>query len=127
MIGDYELASQSPCRSVMPEDDRIHIDAAFLADVGLSQLTASEANVLLQHIYETLELRAGVALAQRMSLAQLDEFEVFFDAQDDEGAFKWLSENVPDFRQVVRDEFDLLALELRQIAPAMLSLIGPGR
>ena len=46
---------------------------------------------MLQHIYETLELRVGMHLARQMKDDQLDEFEKFVDA-DRDYAQKYLSQ-----------------------------------
>jgi Protein of unknown function (DUF5663) len=120
----HSYPTMMPSLGAMPEHELIRIDAAMLADVGLSRLPASEANVLLKHVYDTLERRAGEALAQRMSVMQLNEFEKYFMAKDDKGAFRWLETNFPDYKQVVHDEFDLLSVELRQLAPTILGLTG---
>ena len=114
----------SPTVLPMADDAKIQIDSSLLADVGLTRLDSVEAEVLLRHIYETLEIRVGLALAQRMSDKQLDEFEAYFEVQDDKGAFQWLESNFPDYQQLVRKEFDLLSIELRQIAPTILALSG---
>jgi hypothetical protein len=108
-----------------PADERnIKLDAAYLASVGLRGLPTDEANVLLRYVYETLETRVGHALAQRMTNKQLDEFEMFFNAKDDRGAFGWLESNFPDYREIVQAEFETITAELHKSAPLMLSLIG---
>jgi len=48
-------------------------------------LPEAERNSLLKHIYETLEMRVGMRLADQMSNEQLDEFEKDFEAKDDAG------------------------------------------
>ena len=108
----------------LAEDTMVRLDASLLADVGLKRLVADEANVMLAHIVETLELRVGTRLADDMSDAQLDEFEVFFEAKDDAGAFQWLETNFPEYKKVVRDELEALKVELRQLAPTILALSG---
>ena len=102
----------------------IKIDPSLLAEVGLADLPEEEGNVLLSYIYETLEERVGVNLADRMTPAQLDEFEVYFEAKDDDGAFKWLAANFPDYREIVQHEFKVLLRELREVAPLMLGFAG---
>ncbi len=66
------------------------LDDDFLASVGLSALPSEQKPAMLRHIYETLELRVGMKLAEQMSEQQLDEFEGFIDRKDDAGALKWL-------------------------------------
>jgi hypothetical protein len=75
---------------------------------------------MLGHIYETLELRVGMRLAEQMSDAQLDEFEGFIDRNDESGALHWLETNFPDYKQVVADELEKLKGEVKAQAPAII-------
>jgi hypothetical protein len=97
------------------------LDDNLLRELGLGDLPAAEKNKMLAHIYETLELRVGMKLAEQMSDAQLDEFEGFIDRNDEAGALKWLETNFPDYKQVVADELDKLKAEIKQQAPAIMA------
>lgn len=55
------------------------LDDNLLQELGLGSLPPAEKNKMLAHIYETLELRVGMKLAEQMSDQQLDEFEGFID------------------------------------------------
>jgi hypothetical protein len=96
------------------------LDDNLLRELGLGDLPAEEKNKMLAHIYETLELRVGMKLAEQMSDAQLDEFESFIDRNDEAGALKWLETNFPDYKQVVADELDKLKAEIKQQAPQIM-------
>jgi hypothetical protein len=96
------------------------LDDNLLRELGLGELPAAEKNKMLAHIYETLELRVGMKLAEQMSDAQLDEFEGFIDRNDEAGALKWLETNFPDYKQVVADELDKLKSEIKQQAPQIM-------
>lgn len=96
------------------------LDDNLLRELGLGDLPAAEKNKMLAHIYETLELRVGMKLAEQMSDAQLDEFEGFIDRNDEAGALKWLETNFPDYKQVVADELEKLKAEIKQQAPAIM-------
>ncbi|MBX4190729.1 hypothetical protein KW794_01440 [Candidatus Saccharibacteria bacterium] len=96
------------------------LDDNLLRDLGLGDLPAEEKNKMLAHIYETLELRVGMKLAEQMTDAQLDEFEGFIDRNDEAGALKWLETNFPDYKQVVADELDKLKGEIREQAPQIM-------
>lgn len=96
------------------------LDDNLLRELGLGELPAAEKNKMLAHIYETLELRVGMKLAEQMTDAQLDEFEGFIDRNDEAGALKWLETNFPDYKQVVSDELDKLKAEIKQQAPAIM-------
>jgi hypothetical protein len=101
----------------------IKIDAAYLEQLGLQTLPQQEANIFLQHVYETLEMRVGVSLADRMTDRQLNEFETYFDAGDDVGAFAWIAKNFPDHKAVVEREFAILTSEVQQAAPTILNVM----
>ena len=96
------------------------LDDNLLRELGLGDLPAAEKNKMLAHIYETLELRVGMKLAEQMTDAQLDEFEGFIDRNDEAGALKWLETNFPHYKQVVADELEGLKSEIKQQAPAII-------
>jgi hypothetical protein len=96
------------------------LDDNLLKELGLGDLPADEKNKMLAHIYETLELRVGMKLAEQMTDAQLDEFEGFIDRNDEPGALKWLETNFPDYKQVVASELEKLKGEIKQQAPAIM-------
>lgn len=99
----------------------LKIDNNLLQELGLGSLPDSEKNSLLKHIYETLEMRVGMRLADQMTNQQLDEFEQYFEAKDDAGAFKWLESNFPNYKDIVQEEFDKLKTEVGQAAPQILA------
>jgi len=72
------------------------LDDNLLRELGLAALPPAEKNKMLAHIYETLELRVGMKLAEQMTDAQLDDFEKFIDNNDEAGALKWLETNFPN-------------------------------
>jgi hypothetical protein len=57
----------------------IRIDDSLLEELGLMSLPKEERDAMLRQIYETLEMRVGMKLAERMNDQQLDEFERFID------------------------------------------------
>lgn len=73
------------------------------------------------HIYETLEMRVGMKLAQQMTNEQLDEFEAFINRGDEPGALKWLETNFPNYKQVVADELENLRQEVKASAPQIVA------
>lgn len=99
----------------------LKIDNSLLEEVGLGGLPDPEKNSFLKHIYETLEMRVGVRLADQMTNQQLDEFEQYFEAKDDAGAFQWLEANFPNYKDIVQQEFDKLKAEVTQTAPQILA------
>ena len=99
----------------------IKLDDDLLQELGLAALPAEEKKKLLAHIYETLEMRVGMKLAERMSDAQLTEFEQFIDRNDEAGALHWLETNFPNYKDVVASEFEALKKEITQVAPQILA------
>jgi hypothetical protein len=97
------------------------LDDNLLIELGLGSLPAAEKNKMLNHIYETLEMRVGMKLAQKMTNEQLDEFEAFIDRNDEAGALKWLETNFPDYKQVVASELELLKTEIKIAAPQIVA------
>ena len=95
----------------------IKLDDDLLQELGLANLPPEEKRKLLAHIYETLEMRVGMKLAEQMSDAQLSEFEQFIDRNDEAGALNWLETNFPNYKDVVSQEFDRLKMEIGQAAP----------
>lgn len=97
------------------------LDDNLLQELGLGSLPVEEKNKMLGHIYETLEMRVGMKLAEQMSNEQLDEFESFIDNNDEAGALKWLETNFPGYKQVVADELETLKSEIKKTAPRILA------
>lgn len=98
----------------------IRIDENLLVELGLGQLPKEEKNKLLKHIYETLETRVGMKLAEKMTDAQLDEFEGFIDSNDEKGALGWLETNFPNYPKVVAEELDKLKGEIQKDSSKIL-------
>ena len=99
----------------------LKIDNSLLAEIGLESLPSHEKNGILKHMYDTLEIRVGAKLADQMSDAQLTEFEQYFEAKDDQGAFKWLESNFPNYKEIVQAEFTQLKSEVSAAVPQILA------
>jgi Protein of unknown function (DUF5663) len=98
----------------------IKIDRDLLERVGLNTLHADLANLALRCVYDVLEARVGIRLADAMTNEQLDEFETYFQRKDDAGAFAWLERNFPNYKEIVQDEFQKLQAEIEQDASEIL-------
>ncbi|HSX44514.1 MAG TPA: DUF5663 domain-containing protein [Candidatus Saccharimonadales bacterium] len=97
------------------------LDNNLLEELGLGALPPEEKNKMLSHIYETLEMRVGMKLAEQMTNEQLDEFESYIDKNDEPGALKWLETNFPGYKQVVADELERLKTEIKATAPQIMA------
>ncbi len=102
----------------------LKLDNNLLQELGLGELPDEQKKAMIQHIYETLELRVGTQLANQMTDKQLEEFEQFVDGggdADQTQALQWLEANLPNYKQVVNDVFEALKIEIRQTAPQVLA------
>lgn len=102
----------------------LKLDNNLLEELGLGGLPEDQKRQMLQHIYETLELRVGTQLANQMTDKQLEEFEKFIDAGGDTNqaqALQWLETNLPNYKQVVQQTFESLKTEVRGMAPQLLA------
>ena len=102
----------------------LKLDNNLLNDLGLGSLPEDQKKAMLQHIYETLELRVGTQLANQMTDQQLEEFERFIDGGGDANqaqALQWLESNLPNYKQVVNDVFESLKSEIAQMAPQIVA------
>lgn len=105
----------------------LKLDNNLLDELGLGALPPEQKQSMLQHIYDTLELRVGTRLANQMTDQQLDEFERFIDSGGDANqaqALQWLETNLPNYKQVVNDVFEELKVEIRGMAPQVLAASG---
>jgi hypothetical protein len=105
----------------------IRLDDGFLHRAGLGDLPVDEKNLMLRHVYETLELRVGAVLAQSMSEGQMTEFEGYVSSGDETGALEWLESHFPDYQEVVQQLTSVIEVQLREIAPDVMRAVGMDR
>jgi len=106
----------------------LKLDNNLLDELGLGTLPEDQKRSMLQHIYDTLELRVGTNLANQMTDRQLEEFEKFIDDGGDANqaqALQWLEANLPNYKQVVNDVFEALKQEIKQMAPQIMAASAP--
>jgi len=99
----------------------LKLDDNLLVELGLGALPPEEKKSFLAHIYETLEMRVGVRLAEQMSEQQLSEFEALINTGNEAGAFQWLETTFPGYKEVVAEEFEKLKGEIAQVSPQILA------
>ena len=102
----------------------LKLDNNLLLELGLGSLPEDQKKAMLQHIYETLELRVGTQLASQMTDQQLEEFEQFIDEGGESNqaqALQWLETNLPNYKQVVNEVFEALKGEIKQMAPQIVA------
>jgi len=99
----------------------IKLDDNLMTELGLATLPKEEKSAFLKHMYETLEMRVGTRLAERMSEQQMAEFEQFIASNDEQGAFHWLEGNFPNYKEVVAEEFEKLKTEIKPMASQIVA------
>lgn len=100
------------------------LDDNFLIEVGLGSLPPSEKPDMIRDIYNKLELKVGMRLAEQMTDAQLDEFEALIDQKNDAASLQWLERNFPNYKQVVAEELEKLKAEVKASAPQILAVFN---
>jgi Protein of unknown function (DUF5663) len=84
----------------------IKLDQQLLQRAGVRGIGSAGVSQVLKALYTCLETRAGMRLAERMSPAQLDEFEDLLASGEEAAAFAWLGERFPDYSDLCADVAD---------------------
>ena len=99
----------------------IALNDELLDELGLALLPVDQKTSFLDHVYDTLETRVGLAIAEGLTADQMDEFGELVDAEDDVRALKWLETNVPSYRELVARTLDTLKAEISANAEAIIA------
>lgn len=86
------------------------ISEEFLHSIGID-LSPQEAALLSEHFETTLHERIFHEVAQSLDQNQAEELLALLDRNDPQVS-EWLKVNVPELREIVRDEIDILMGEL---------------
>lgn len=78
-----------------------------------------DIDALLTHLNETLEERIGTEITDSLDDNQLQELLKIQESANDEEIGKWLETNVPDMKQIVQDEIDILLGEIAENSGAI--------
>lgn len=98
--------------AIMEERRRemIQVDDDFMREVGLESMPAEERADFMRDAEEELEVRIGQAIGKKLTAEQVEEFEVMTDARM---AAEWLSEYVPDYREVAEQVYEEFKAEIK--------------
>jgi hypothetical protein len=77
-------------------------------------LSGQDKDALLTHLNETLQERVGAEITESLDDAQLQTLLDLQDKATDEDLGTWLEQNVPDLKQIVQDEIDIILGELAE-------------
>ena len=81
----------------------MELTEAFLREVGLAAMPEDQRKAFLEYAQEELEVRVGEEIAEGMTEEKMKEFE---SATNDEETEKWLKENKPNYREIVKQTVD---------------------
>jgi hypothetical protein len=91
----------------------------LLKDLGI-ELTEQDYELLAEHFDTTLHDRVIEEIVQELTPEQAYELATMQGAGDEQ-LLAWLSANVPNFREIVSDEIDILLGELAENSEAFSS------
>lgn len=83
------------------------ITEATLNEMGII-LDAEKMTSLLSHLDDELNERVGTALLEELSSEQVDEYNKLSETADEVQIGEWLSSKIPDYKQIVQDEIDIM-------------------
>lgn len=86
------------------------IDYYFLEDLGVGDIDQATADDAIAKIQAMYMVRLGLAVGDKLSDDELDEFEKMNDQPDK--FIPWLQERVPDYSDIADDIFFSLKAEL---------------
>lgn len=83
----------------------MEIDDKFLKEMGLENLSPEEKDQALKNIFGTLNNRLGERIGELVDDDRAADFSKLVDnGVDEEQLSEWLSENVPNYNQLVEEE-----------------------
>ena len=93
--------------------NKTFITAQTVQDLGI-EVKGQDLEALLAHLNETLQERVGAEIIESLDDEQL---KVLLDKQEnanDEELGQWLEATIPDFKEIVSDEIDILMGEISE-------------
>lgn len=83
------------------------------------QLSDDDMKALVQHSNDTLNERVGADIIESLSDEQLEEYVTLQQSDDEAKLMAWMAENVPDLKQIVENERDIVLGELADTADSL--------
>lgn len=94
------------------------IDPTILKSLGI-ELDAEAQATFIDHLNDTLQERIGLSLMEELSDEDGALLIELSESGDQEAMTAWLQANIPDYQQIIRDEYDILMGEVAQNATAL--------
>lgn len=93
----------------------ITIDQNLLKAIGVN-LPEDQLAKFTGHVIQTLEERVGIAIMELLDDEEAAELIALNEAGDETAVAAWLEENLPEYKEVIQDEFDILMGEIAENA-----------
>lgn len=90
----------------------------MLTELGIN-LSDLDTENFISHIQETLEERVGLAITELLDDAEVTQLMQLTEAGNEAATDQWLSQALPEYKDVIQDEFDILMGEVAQLAGAV--------
>ncbi|OGL21567.1 hypothetical protein A2707_06045 [Candidatus Saccharibacteria bacterium RIFCSPHIGHO2_01_FULL_45_15] len=90
-------------------DTYITKDALLALGINLGD---QDIDSLLAHLNDTVEERIGAEITESLSDEQLQELIDLQDNATDEEVGDWIAKHVPDYKEIVQDNIDIVIGEL---------------
>lgn len=88
-----------------------YITQSTLETLGID-LSDQDVDALLEDLNETLQERVGTEITQSLNEDQLKELVDIQESASEEEMGAWLEKNVPDMKEIVQNEIDILIGEI---------------
>lgn len=95
-----------------------YITPEILHQLGIHKSEAEE-KALIEHFEQTLNERVGATITDLLDDEQVEQLMDLTDKGDAEATTMWLQKNVPEYDELVKDEYDILMGELAENADKM--------
>lgn len=97
-----------------------YTDEELKVKLGLDDLDQETASQMLATFYETLDMRIGAAIADRLNDEQLAKFESLKESGEDDGQVdEWLHAAIPNYESLLDEEADKLLEEIDSSASSI--------
>ncbi|MEO7364310.1 MAG: DUF5663 domain-containing protein [Candidatus Saccharimonadales bacterium] len=90
----------------------------ILAELNINLGEAEQAS-LLDELNSTLQERVGLAIFDLLDDNDAEALVALQEHGNDKVIADWITTNIPDYQEVVADEFNLLVMDLVDKAPAL--------
>jgi len=90
----------------------------LLAELGI-KLSASDEASLLNELNTTYQERVGLAIFDLLNDEEAEALIALQEHGNDKVIADWIGVNVPEYQEVVEDEYTLLVAELADKVPAL--------